>query len=484
MDLNGNEWTPIGMNEPFSGTFDGQGHVISNLTLTEAKTCYGLFSTVYYGVVQNLGVVDVNMNVPAESNMLRNGVLVSWLHNATIRNCYTTGNVTAAYGWAGLGGIVGGIASDAGSVSVIENCRSYVNIKSYLTDVTNCIGGIVGQIECYGGTAEIKNNAFSGTISGTGAGCLYGGIIGAGFDGNAKGNPVVSVENCFFNGEISFSGEESEAAQIGFVEGPVNNCYWRTDCKHPGAKIIAVDAVGNVTDGNSAWLKDSCQAVEDFQSQEFLDLLNKNAGKNLFIMGMDGPTLPIDVFHIAADYSKVDAAIAKAEALNQENYKDFSAVEAAIAAVIRDKDSTEQAEVDAMALAIEDAIAALEYKDADYSKVDAAIAKAEALNQEDYKDFSAVEAAMTAVIRGKDITEQAEVDAMAQAIEDAITALEKKPAESVPGEPSETNPEDESQTSTPQTGDENHSNLWVVLMLLAAGGIALSVKSFHKKVQG
>ena len=79
------------MNEPFSGTFDGQGHVISNLTLTEAKTCYGLFSTVYYGVVQNLGVVDVNMNVPAESNMLRNGVLVSWLHNATIRNCYTTG---------------------------------------------------------------------------------------------------------------------------------------------------------------------------------------------------------------------------------------------------------------------------------------------------------------------------------------------------------------------------------------------------------
>ena len=159
-------------------------------------------------------------------------------------------------------------------------------------------------------------------------------------------------------------------------------------------------------------------------------------------------------------------------------------MEAAIAAVIRDKDSTEQAEVDAMALAIEDAIAALEYKDADYSKVDAAIAKAEALNQEDYKDFSAVEAAMTAVIRGKDITEQAEVDAMAQAIEDAITALEKKPAESVPGEPSETNPEDESQTSTPQTGDENHSNLWVVLMLLAAGGIALSVKSFHKKVQG
>ncbi|MFR5908695.1 MAG: hypothetical protein ACLUFT_10280 [Gemmiger formicilis] len=41
-----------------------------------------------------------------------------------------------------------------------------------------------------------------------------------------------------------------------------------------------------------------------------------------------------------------------------------------------------------MAKAIGDAIAALEYKDADYSKVDAAIAKAEALNKNEYKDFT------------------------------------------------------------------------------------------------
>ncbi len=50
-----------------------------------------------------------------------------------------------------------------------------------------------------------------------------------------------------------------------------------------------------------------------------------------------------------------------------------------------------------MAKAIEDAIAALQYKDADYTKVDAAIAKANALNKDDYKDFSGVEAAVNAV---------------------------------------------------------------------------------------
>ena len=80
-----------------------------------------------------------------------------------------------------------------------------------------------------------------------------------------------------------------------------------------------------------------------------------------------------------------------------------------------------------MAQAIENAIAALEYKDADYSAVDAAIAKAEALNPDAYKDFSGVTEAVNAVVRGLDTTEQAQVDAMAQAIEDAIAALEKKP---------------------------------------------------------
>ena len=85
-----------------------------------------------------------------------------------------------------------------------------------------------------------------------------------------------------------------------------------------------------------------------------------------------------------------------------------------------------------MAKAIEDAVSALQYKGADYTKVDAAIAKANELNRDNYKNFTAVEAAVNAVDRDKNITQQSEVDAMAKAIEDAIAALVKKPSSGGP----------------------------------------------------
>ena len=173
-----------------------------------------------------------------------------------------------------------------------------------------------------------------------------------------------------------------------------------------------------------------------------------------------------------ADYTKVDAAIAKANALNKNDYKDFSGVEAAVKAVVRGKNITEQSQVDKMAKAIEDAIAALQYKDADYTKVDAAIAKANALNKNDYKDFSGVETAVKAVVRGKNITEQSEVDKMAKAIEDAIAALEKKPASTKPG----------TSDKSPQTGDTSNLALWISLLLASGGAtLATTVASRKKK---
>ena len=174
-----------------------------------------------------------------------------------------------------------------------------------------------------------------------------------------------------------------------------------------------------------------------------------------------------------ADYTKVDEAIAKANALNKDEYKNFSAVQASIDAVVRDKNITEQATVDAMAKAIEDAIDALEYKDADYTKVDEAIAKANALNKDQHKNFSAVEAAVNAVVRDKNITEQTEVDAMANAIEDAINALEKKPAEIKP----------EPGNKSPKTGDNSNLMLWIVLLFISGGAVIGTAVTEKKKKQ-
>ena len=194
-----------------------------------------------------------------------------------------------------------------------------------------------------------------------------------------------------------------------------------------------------------------------------------------------------------ADYDKVDEAIAKANNLNKDDYKDFSGVEAAVNAVVRGKNITEQSEADAMAKAIEDAIAALQYKGADYTKVDEAIAKANALNKDDYKDFSAVDSAVNAVVRGKNITEQSEVDAMAKAIEDAIAALQYKDADytKVDKAIAKANVlKKEKPASTKlgtsdkslKTGDTSNLALWIVLLFVSGGAaIGTTVVSRKKK---
>ena len=103
-------------------------------------------------------------------------------------------------------------------------------------------------------------------------------------------------------------------------------------------------------------------------------------------------------------------------------------MDTAVANVVRGYGIARQSEVVAMAQAIRDAVKNLVLKGADYTAVDAAITKANALNPDDYTNFAAVQTAIDAVDRTKDITQQSEVDAMAAAIQSALAALEKKPA--------------------------------------------------------
>ena len=157
------------------------------------------------------------------------------------------------------------------------------------------------------------------------------------------------------------------------------------------------------------------------------------------------------VFEYAkADYTELDKAEETAKALNKDNYVDFTAVEKALEAIDRTKNLTQQSDVDKMAKDINDAVAALVYKSADYTELDKAEKAAKALNKDDYEDFSAVEKALAAIDRTKNITEQADVDAMAKAINDAVANLVKKaPASSQPdSENSSDNSSDISSSST------------------------------------
>lgn len=126
---------------------------------------------------------------------------------------------------------------------------------------------------------------------------------------------------------------------------------------------------------------------------------------------------------------------------------------------------------------------------ADYSKVDEAIEKANKLNKNDYKDFSLVEKAINAVVRDKNITEQEEVDLMAEAIEDAISKLEKKDnITNKPGEedndnigvkpnpvPDGSNNENLSDSESVNTGDQSVIESYVGIGMLSLLGISLLI---------
>ena len=437
LDLGGHEWISIGdgantAGGSFQGVFDGQSHVVYNLYSHEGlksenkdnnNNLYrnGLFGAIYNATVQNLGIENADIVIPMnDTSTYGKGILVDWMTHSTIKNCYTTGSIT---GGSYIEKYIGGLAGFLNGNNSISQCYSTAAITGNYDgeyyaeqegglepmDCWDSLGGIVGA--SYTGQVTISDCWFGGEIVVNSIQAPVGGIIGYG-----KG---VSMVNCLVaTKEIGNDGWENTYWLGYVVDKDAKNCFWPNDAKYNSN-------VANAQSGNSAGT-----AVDDFMDEGVLTGLNANAAEGVrWVPGIKHPTFDWDSKNIPANYSKVDEAIAKAEALNKDNYKDFTGVEAAVNAVVRDKNITEQSEVDAMAKAIEDAIAALQYKDADYTKVDAAIAKANALNKDNYKDFTGVEAAVKAVVRGKNITEQTEVDAMAKAIEDAIAALQYKVAD-------------------------------------------------------
>lgn len=131
----------------------------------------------------------------------------------------------------------------------------------------------------------------------------------------------------------------------------------------------------------------------------------------------------------SADYSAYDAAVLKANSLEREYYKDLTALDAALAVDVRGLTITEQAIVDAQTKAIEDVLIALELKDADYSAYNAAVEKANALDNNLYADITELDKLLADDISGLTIINQDTVDNQTRAIEDALKNLVLKPAD-------------------------------------------------------
>lgn len=128
-----------------------------------------------------------------------------------------------------------------------------------------------------------------------------------------------------------------------------------------------------------------------------------------------------------ASYTQLNRIVAIAQSLNPADFTNYEIVQAVIDSIDYNLYAYQQSEVDAKYIELIDAMDKLiERTPADYSAVEAAKAQAAALNPDDYVDFSGVASAVSAVVYGKYSDEQAAVDRMAQAILDAIAALETK----------------------------------------------------------
>ena len=150
------------------------------------------------------------------------------------------------------------------------------------------------------------------------------------------------------------------------------NVHFITKAVYPVSFVVTPDGLTNVVvkvNGQEVTGSVSLEAGT-YPVEVTADNCKAYTGNITITADAETHTQTIAMTYLPADYTKVDEAIAKANALNKDDYKDFSGVEAAVNAVVRDKNITEQSEVDAMAQAIEDAIAALQYKDANYIKIE------------------------------------------------------------------------------------------------------------------
>ena len=448
LDLTGVAWKPIGsvfdgdgnLQHYFSGKFYGNGHTISNLdfSVNYGKTEYpsfGFFSEVYGAEISSLtiqGELDVSNSgavyfgtvagVAADSKISDcvsdvsftdtdkyiNGpaALCGYAINSTIEHCQNKGNFSVTTDTTSLqmGGIVG-VADN----STVQYCANTGDMTSW----TPHTGGIVGQL--YQGS-KIINCYSTGKLVPLGHGTTnFGGIagtVGAGTE----------IRHCYFAGEMDLSQYTATTPykRLGGIAGGVssgtpvfeNNYFLETE---------NVPACFKYQDAGTE------KALDFMKTEDFFNEITA-AGGNYRFNSNGTPLLPAPKYAVSfvVTPAELTNVVIKVNGQAVANPADLEAGTYAVE-VSADNCEVFRSDITITAdTATHMQTIAMTYLPANYTKVDAAIAKANALNKDNYMDFSGVEAAVNAVVRGKNITEQSEVDAMAKVIEEAINALVRK----------------------------------------------------------
>ena len=418
IDLGNHDWTPIGNSfsdalfggtdySVFAGNLDGKGHTVSNISIgTESapleSDVFGLFGATG-GKLSNLNLDGVticgiakNVNVSSDVCVIGLAGALAGFAGGPIENCHVVklnmAMKTPSSGWAAaywIGGLVGTLDGQ-----YIDEC----SVSGKITEKSGkgSIGGLIGVLgqaakityshadvaldvkpDYYGG-ADVGGLIGKGNgdkdpetvISNCYAtGNVTGGAYSGGFAGSLWG---LNIKNCYATGDVTdayasmaaFAGTDASAA---YACGSVTNCY--TTGTVTGSYAFAYqDATARspitncyFADANSA-IKNQNETAEsktldEMKTEEFKDTLNAGDPANGWIF-REGET-PLCGAE-PADYAAVDAALENIpEDLTAYTDETVTALNNAKANVVKGKVLAKQSEVDAMAKAIEAAIAAL-----------------------------------------------------------------------------------------------------------------------------
>ena len=487
IDLGGKEWTPVGETVAdlimggheyfvFSGNFDGNGYIIKNLTIGTETSPYsgdvcGLFGatsgTIEDVVLENVSINYVGGNHSSGYGFRMGGALVGY-SMGDIVNCTVIGldmKAGSDGSYVALNSIGGLVGIQDGGTTV---SHSRVSGKIEESTKKGNVGGFVGTL-AKGSSAKYCGADVSVEVTGNGRGIAVGGFVGI---GNGVTIDETLIENCYATGNIT--GAEYAGGFVGNISGlNISNCYAKGNVSNcfVGASFLGTDAASNnyygtvkncyatglVSDISSSAYAFAMQdtmnrstiqncyyniqntakntesaaslTIDDMKTDSFLNVLNGSS--NVWTKrNNDTPACGAE----PADYSDVYEVLGNIPA-DLSIYTDESVANlySAVEALRGYRDLAQQSDVDKMTNDINDAVEALVYKSADYTELDKAEEAAKALNKDDYEDFSEVEKALAAIDRTKNITEQADVDAMVKAINDAVANLVKKtPASSQP----------------------------------------------------
>lgn len=270
IDCSGGAWTRIGNTvTPFTGTFDGCGYTISNLTITASNLTQGLFGTIR----DPAKIANVTLtNVSISSGSSKVGALVGWAQTTgsgliLIQNCSSSGTIAGTSYY--LGGLIGQVSSDGSEYVYVYDCSSSVVITGSGSGA-NYIGGLIG----YSDISIVSNCYATGNVTSPNLG--IGGFVGECGTSEGKYN---TFTYCYATGNVTAQRQSGGFVGLSNVSDVFQKCYATGDVVSSGASSSKGRVGGFVgTDGGSDYT--DCYAWGDITNSDDSGEVGGFAGLN------------------------------------------------------------------------------------------------------------------------------------------------------------------------------------------------------------